>query len=833
MFFFALQATATDRYFSSSTGNDNNPGTIGQPYATLAKLSTITLSPGDKNYLKRGDQFVAPLNINQSGNSSAPIVFDAYGTGALPEVTGFMSLTTWTNQGGNIWQASLNAGSSLNMLTVNGVPTMRGRYPNSGWATIASHNGYVSISDPLNPSTGTNWTGAWITMRSLRFQINSYPIASHSGFTLTYNGSQDTMQREPIDGYGYFIQNDPRTLDIQNEWYYNPTSNYVRMYSTSNPSTLNVQAATKDFLCAANSRSYVTIQNIRFTGANNLLVNWNMGSNDTIRNCEFEYAGINGLYLNTLTNSAFVNNSIRNTNNLGLLMIPNCTNAYIAGNFIENTGLIPGYSLRETNGNQHGSGIFANGNGVKVKYNTIKRTCYAGVSITRDAFEISYNSIDSATMILDDVGGIYSSDAPLYGSDRIIAYNVVTNCWGNNAGAGNAPGPSEGAGIYDDELGSNAQILNNTLSGFGLYGINLHDLQNVVIKYNKVFDYHKYGIIIIKDALHPDVPIRNIVHKFNTYVSTTNRSTRDAEPNAPIQIVTDNDFSDLIQFGVSDSNTYINPFKSNIDDIIKASTATYTDSTYSLTAWQAKTGQDLHSIVSYANYYPAYTVTSAGANQFPSGNFNTQINNLLNEFPSTQTFSRDVTMMDTACLKVTYTGSNPTTNGLSVWLYDTNNMQDWPTGSYIVEFDIQNSINYEAQFFAVIRSANGSPSAPSQILSFKVEPYRTKVKLRFDLDHTVTNHYVVIYADKAGSAPIFWMDNFKAYPITASATDWHDYLDFKTAGASETIFATPKAYLNEKRQRQGLNKTIPSYSGEYFFTDGTLTRVKGVIRPAQ
>jgi hypothetical protein len=34
-------------YVSSSSGNYNNPGTISQPWKTLAKVSGITFQPGD------------------------------------------------------------------------------------------------------------------------------------------------------------------------------------------------------------------------------------------------------------------------------------------------------------------------------------------------------------------------------------------------------------------------------------------------------------------------------------------------------------------------------------------------------------------------------------------------------------------------------------------------------------------------------------------------------------------------------------------------------------------------------------------------------------------
>lgn len=820
-------------YYFANAGSNSNAGTIGAPWATLDKLSSVTLGPGDHVYLKRGDVFTGPLTMYQEGSPSAQLVFDAYGSGPLPVVTGFQSLTSWTNISGNIWQASLNAGAELNMVTVGGVPVMRGRYPNTGWLTIQSHNGYTSITDPLTPSTNINWTNAWLTMRSIRFQLNSYPITGHTtAGVLTYNGNSDTMQRQPIDGHGYFIQNDSRTLDQQNEWYYSPSGQYLQMYSTSNPGTLNVQAATKDNLLLASSRSWITVQNIAFTGSNILSISWTGGQKDTIRGCEINYSGLNGVFLNFNTFSSLYNSKVYNTNNTAVKLLPDATGSSVLYCDIQDAGTIPGYAMRKANGNQSRSGIFGNGNGVLISHNTVRRTGYAGISATRDAVEISYNVVDSATLVLDDVGGVYHSDAPIYGAVWKVIYNTITNCMGTSSGTGNPLAPGEGMGVYDDEAGNNGIIDHNNISGTGLHAIFLHDVQNIIVTYNKCFNAHIYSFFASHDALQPTIPIRDITHLYNTYVSTSSRTSRDVDPNALFALATDNaDFNDILQFGVSDYNTYIKPFSVNVNDFIKTTINTETDSSYTLAAWQARSGQDLHSKVVYSNAYPAYSITSAGASQYPSGNFNTSVSNLLNEYSSTQTFTRDVTMMDTACLKVTYTGSTPNTGGMSVWFYDSGNAQDWPAGTYIIDFDIQNSVNYEAQFYAVIRSANGSQQ--SQVLKFKVPPYRKHVQLVFNTDHTILSHYFVIYPDRAASAPVFWVDNLKERPATVAYINWRDYMDFKVAGSSPVQVNTAKAYLNEKRQQQGIKKLIAKDEAEYFFTDPANIRIQGVVKPVQ
>ncbi|MEO8962303.1 MAG: hypothetical protein ABI325_10495, partial [Ginsengibacter sp.] len=104
---FCLNATAKDYYISNS-GNDSNSGTVvSSPWQTLNKLNSFKdLSPGDNVYFKRGDSFVGSITVNQSGTSGNPITFGAYGTGANPIITGFVTIDSWRNLGNNIWQST-------------------------------------------------------------------------------------------------------------------------------------------------------------------------------------------------------------------------------------------------------------------------------------------------------------------------------------------------------------------------------------------------------------------------------------------------------------------------------------------------------------------------------------------------------------------------------------------------------------------------------------------------------------------------------------------------------------------------------------------------------
>ncbi|EJZ17941.1 right-handed parallel beta-helix repeat-containing protein [Rhizobium sp. Pop5] len=74
-------------YVNSSTGSDRNSGT-GQTsaFATLSKVESLQLKPGDSVLLARGSVFNEQLDIKYSGSGSAPIKFGSYGTGAAPVI---------------------------------------------------------------------------------------------------------------------------------------------------------------------------------------------------------------------------------------------------------------------------------------------------------------------------------------------------------------------------------------------------------------------------------------------------------------------------------------------------------------------------------------------------------------------------------------------------------------------------------------------------------------------------------------------------------------------------------------------------------------------------
>ena len=523
-------------------------------------------------YLTGGDVFYGSLIIKKSGTSGSPITIGAYGTGSDPIITGFTTVSAWTNLGSNIWESTsaVSTLSTCNMVVINGVNTAMGRYPNTGYLTYQSAVGNTSItSSSLN---STNWTGAEAVIRKNDWVLDRCLITNHSGTTLTYSDPYTTDNA--IANYGFFIQNDSRTLDQQNEWYYNPSTKKIRIYSTSSPT--NVQVATVSNLLSDNGYDYITVDNINFTGSSDNAVYF-YSSDDycNIQNCTISFGGQNGIYLVTGNSSVINNNKINHCNRAGIQSDGGTGNS-ITNNVITNIGVIRGQAYDGA----HSDGIYASSTGVVIKYNTIKNISYNGIflSYSVGTGTVQYNFIDSTGVVLDDGGGIYTAGAST--GIRTIDHNIVLNTLGNREGTNNLT-RSLASGIYLDEPSSNITVTNNTVANSLSAGIKMHRSHNNIVNGNTSFNNATWQIYFQNASSSPTI-YSNVM---NDNIFFSKASTQWALGFVSIT-------NDIASFGTADNNYYARPINDiNVFTTYQPNT-NYVDR--SLSGWQTFTGQDIH-----------------------------------------------------------------------------------------------------------------------------------------------------------------------------------------------------------------------------------------------
>lgn len=490
LFLFICSFVNATNYYVSNNGSDIANGlTEITTWQTLQKVNNSIYIAGDSILFKNGDTFYGSLVVNRSN-----LVFASYGAGAKPLITGSKTVTAWTNLGANIWE-STNSVSSLatcNMVSINGVNAAMGRYPNTGYLTFQSHINNTSISS--SSLTGTpNWTGADVNIRTVRYGIDRAKVTAHLGSTLTYTSLYNIEGAAPLDGFGFFMQNDSRTLDTLNEWYYNPVNNKLKVYSIATPA--NVQLATIDTLVFINAYDYVTFDNISFEGSNKISIKSFHGQHLVIRNCDFNYSGFSGIEADNASDYLTVDSCSFNHSNDIAINSDTSNRVTITRNNIKNSGVFPGmgsyyYWGAITHFFGHHKGIMADGDYGNISYNTIDSTGYNPLVFSGDSTIVQNNFITNFCFVLDDGGGIYTyTEAPnKLWKTRTIKGNIILNGIGAGVGTDNLPNAgNETSGIYLDGYMGNVNILNNTVSNCNV-GIYLYNSHEIIASYNTLYD---------------------------------------------------------------------------------------------------------------------------------------------------------------------------------------------------------------------------------------------------------------------------------------------------------------------------------------------------------
>ncbi|MCU7550616.1 Ig-like domain-containing protein [Chitinophagaceae bacterium LB-8] len=575
---------ATTYYFSTS-GNDSysstqatNPST---PWKSINKLNAIfsTLQPGDAVLFKRGDTFYGTIKPNKSGTASAPITIGAYGSGNNPVITGLVPLTNWTSIGSGRYESTdASLGASVAMVTMNGAAQEIGRYPNSdasnkGYLNFESH-GTNSITDNELPSS-PNWAGAEVVIRSAHWILDRLSITAHSGHTLSYSPAASYTLK---DGYGYFIQNDVRTLDKQGEWAYKASTKKLTVhFGSSTPSSFQVKASVLTNVIYISGYNYITLNNLTFEGANDDALYIKSSTGTQVLNCNILNSGNNGIEATSTTKLQILNSTINYSNNSGIFQTGGNSYTTIRSNTIKNSGIFAGMGQ---NGANNSMGIRDNGNNSLIEYNTIDNSGYCAVRFTGNYTTIKNNFITNFAFVKDDAAGIYTGSpdkVERYG--RKLIGNIILNGIGAKEGTTDKTS-LQVSGIYMDNYTAGVDITDNTVSNCGKVGIYVHNAYKLNIRNNTSFDNNSGQLQFTFDNIGSRITQVNM--KDNIFVSKTTTQT-------VAYFYTYLGTSDINTFGTLDSNYYARPIDDN--STIRTATGLYTSSqvltTRTLSGWQS------------------------------------------------------------------------------------------------------------------------------------------------------------------------------------------------------------------------------------------------------
>lgn len=509
-----------------------------------------------------------------------PIVLGAYGTGNMPVISGLAPLVAWTDLGNGVYQSSCTSYPISNYkLIIDGVQRAPGRYPNKGYLNFESHVGNSSIKD--NELTAVpNWTNADVVIKKNRWIIDISKITAHSGNTISYTASSSD---NPIDGFGYFIQNDPKTLDQFGEWYFDSAGRNMQVYFGSGlPGLHSVKIPTVNELVNINAFDYVSFNDLSFQGAGVSAFQITSAQSILIQRCNIDLSGSNAIVASGSPNLSIVNTIINHSLNDAISADLGCTSTLIKNNIIKNTGLIEGMGNSGTGTYQ---AITSFGYNSLIELNEIDSTGYNGIYFGGNYSIVKNNLISNFCLIKDDGGGIYVGDWRPWVGKKIIG-NIILN--GIGAGEGtDRPGYLPVEGIYIDDNTANAEITNNTVANCAEAGIKIHNAHEIQIKSNTLFN-NGLQLLMAHDNIAASSPLRNIIAQKNILFSKSR---------AQLCLNIYSVVNDINSIGVLDTNYYCRPADDNA--VIQTTSNIWSSASItknlSLSGWQANYTQDLNS----------------------------------------------------------------------------------------------------------------------------------------------------------------------------------------------------------------------------------------------
>ena len=286
MISLAFSLEATD-YYVATDGNDNNAGSMANPFRTIGAASTLMLA-GDNCFIREGtyNETIRPAN---SGTVEKPITFQAYGTEVVT-ISAANVISGWAVSSNNIYVASFptDLGAGYNQVFVNGNMLIEARYPNTGTDPLSPTlaNGTASTSSVnLAVSRPANyWVGAkvWGLFGHKWTSQCATVTASSVGGNLTITNKSQVWYPGSGSAYmtGIFSE-----LDSAGEWFISSGKIYLWAPASAHPNSLKVEAKCRSWCIDLSGKSNIIIQRLNLFGAS-----INMNSNRCIiSDCQIKY----------------------------------------------------------------------------------------------------------------------------------------------------------------------------------------------------------------------------------------------------------------------------------------------------------------------------------------------------------------------------------------------------------------------------------------------------------------------------------------------------------------------------------------------------------------
>jgi hypothetical protein len=453
---FASSLLNAADFYVSPAGSDDNPGSMGKPFKTLARVC-IEIKPGDTCFLREGNylETLAPL---KSGTEGAPIVFRSY-KGELAVISGLEAVNGWKDEGKGVYSAAMTWSlDDRNQFFADGQMLHEATWPALGdkplfhpiRAVVKAGSENTLLCDEI-PGTAEDWKGAelwcaggasWICWTA---NVESYDSAAHK---LTFSPKQSRHWYVPRKGNAFVLRGARYALQKPGQWHFDAGTKRLFVIPPAGTSMekFTVTAKRRNYAIDLSGRSYIHLKDIDFVGAglrsdeksSHLVLDGLKGSyveHCYVKDCSKQYGVMLKGYNNLLVNSelSYSSSSVLVTGGFDNRVI-NC--------FIHHGGYA---------GLWNGT-IKLTGRRVVFSHNTVR---HAGRDLinTHGLMEslVQYNDVSDAGWLTDDLGMFYGHNTDFANTE--FCYNYVHD----NRAHRFAPA------IYFDHLSNNALIHHNLI----------------------------------------------------------------------------------------------------------------------------------------------------------------------------------------------------------------------------------------------------------------------------------------------------------------------------------------------------------------------------------
>jgi parallel beta-helix repeat protein len=394
-----------------------------------------------------------------------------YTTRTNATVSNFVNLS-FTSIGNNMWESQSIERPDL--LLRNDVIINPARFPNTGYLFFNSTTDRNTISFSLPQS----FVGGEVFTWKNTTIVDKGVIQSQTSTSFVYNSISPDEHLLPSGG-GFFIQNHPNAMDVENEWCF--VNGRVRIISATQP--LNIKATQPGTLVSGSPSAQLV--GLTLEGTNGIAT-----QNINLKNCTIRYCNY-GAILNNVNNLLIVGNTFENIMNTGI-WLSGCNNTNISQNILRNVG-IEGYGQSQNITNLAYIGILTQfSNTTLVEKNVIDLVGYNAIHfVFSNGTTVKNNLVSRYCSVKSDGGGIYTwvgfNTQNIY-VNNIIDGNICLNGLNKNNLVTRSTDLSPTWGIYIDDNADDITVINNTSANNPRAGLYLHNVNNIFVSGNKFFN---------------------------------------------------------------------------------------------------------------------------------------------------------------------------------------------------------------------------------------------------------------------------------------------------------------------------------------------------------